>query len=273
VSGFRASIPGDQPALVAFLDDATGLNLYLRSRLDTPLDGRGFIYSGEGPIEGFVWLGRGQNLVFAGEEPRFLDELAGFAFRHERSWLMVTGLRDPTSRLLDCYTRISRRRPRLDRIQGFFRQTAGTLPDLAEPRLRPAGQEDLEEATGAAVRMSAEDFDLEPGYIDRDGVRRTMERKIREGRCFVCREDGQLVFKADLAVRGPHGGQVEGVFTAPDFRGRGIASRCLAELGRRLLAECPFLCLHVAERNGPARRAYENAGYRRGAALRLAIMA
>jgi hypothetical protein len=265
--------PGDKPALVAFLEETTGHNLYLRSRLDAPADGRGFLYHEDDVLRGFVWLGRGQNLVFAGEEPLFLQELAGFALRHEASWLMVAGLREATSRLLEIYLRLSRRRPRIDRIQGFYRQTAETLPPLTEPGLVPATPEDLEEATAAAVRMSAEDFDLEPGTIDREGVRRTTERKIREGRCFVYREGGNLVFKADLAVRSPRGGQVEGVFTSPEERGRGIASRCLAELGRRLLADCPFLCLHVAERNRPARRAYENAGFRRGAALRLAIMA
>jgi hypothetical protein len=120
--------------------------------------------------------------------------------------------------------------------------------------------------------MNAEDFDIEPWRIDRQGVRRGMERKIREGRCFVHAERGRLVFKADVAARGPGGVQVEGVYTAGEHRNRGIASRCLAEMGRRLLADYPSVVLHVARENLSARRAYENAGYRHEADLRLTIL-
>ena len=72
-------------------------------------------------------------------------------------------------------------------------------------------------------------------------------------------------------MRIPPGAQVEGVFTAEDRRGQGIASRCMAELGRRLLAEVPLVTLHASERNTAALRAYERAGYRQVDRLRLVI--
>ena len=69
----------------------------------------------------------------------------------------------------------------------------------------------------------------------------------------------------------PHGGQVEGVFTVEDARGQGIATRGMAELGRRVFGDVEVLTLHVASKNAPALKAYERAGYVRTAELRLAI--
>ncbi len=263
--------PEDQAAAEALLAEPPGVHLYLRSRLGRPGTGRAFSFRRGPRIGGAAWFGSGRNLVLAGEDPAFLDALAHLARERERGWIMVLGPHDPVSGFLERYLRLTERRPRLDRRQVYYLQRAETLPPLREERLRKARESDLSELAAAAARMSAEDFEIDPWRIDRTAVRRGVQAKIREGRAYVYREEGRLAFKLDLAIREPYGGQVEGVYTVEDRRGRGIATRCMAELGHRQLRELPCLGLHVAEKNTPARRAYERAGYRPVADLRLAI--
>jgi ribosomal protein S18 acetylase RimI-like enzyme len=263
--------PGDRDAVDAFLAEPPHLHIYLRSRFDDPDAGRGFVYREGGGITGFALFGSGQNLVLAGDRPGFLAELSKLAVRLERTWVMVLGPFAATTLFMDHYAEGGRRKPRLDRAQAFCVQTRETLPDVREPDLRLAETGDLEDLTVASARMSAEDFEIDPWKIDRTIVRRRMEAKVADGRSFVLRRDGYLAFKADLAVRVAEGAQIEGVFTAEDLRGQGIASRGMAEIGHRVLEELPVLTLHVSVRNHPALKAYERAGYVRTDELRLAI--
>lgn len=263
--------PKDEEEVGDFLRHADAMHLYLLSRLERAGEGRGFVWRDGGAVAGFAWFGHGRNLVLAGEGEAFADEAAALARELERSWVMVVGPHATTTRFLARFSELADRRPRLDRSQTFCVQRRETLPDLREPALAPARREDLPALAGAAARMSAEDFEIDPWRIDREAVRKTMATKVREGRAFVYHESGVLVFKADVAVRHATGGQIEGVFTVEDRRGRGVASRCMAELGHRLLDELPVLTLHVASRNTPAIRAYAKAGYRPVAELRLAI--
>lgn len=263
--------PKEEAGVRAFLDHPDGVNLYLLSRLDRPGEGRGFLWLEGGAVTGFAWFGVGRNLVLAGEGATFADEAAAVARELERSWVMVVGPHATTTRFLDRFADLSDRRPRLDRSQTFCVQRRESLPDLREPGLARARRDDLPALAGAAARMSAEDFEIDPWRIDREAVRRTMADKVRDGRAFVYRESDVLVFKADLALRHESGGQVEGVFTVEDRRGQGVATRCMAEIGHRLLDELPLLTLHVASRNTPAIRAYRSAGYVPAAELRLAI--
>ena len=150
-------------------------------------------------------------------------------------------------------------------------QTPGCLPSCREPALRIATKQDLDVLSGASARMSAEDFDLDLYLIDREKVRAGLAAKVARKHSFALMENHEVVFKADLSVLCERGGQVEGVYTAEDRRGRGIATRCMAEIGHRLLGTVPMLSLHVASDNLPAFCAYEKSGYRRQAELRLAI--
>jgi ribosomal protein S18 acetylase RimI-like enzyme len=271
VAHLEEYVEADRAAVESFLRHPDGLHLYLLSRLEPPLRGIGFVFRREDRIEGFAWIGTGQNLVLAGEDDEFLRAVADLAAEHERSWLMGVGPWGATTDFLGRYLPKGTRTPRLDRSQGFYVQKPDTLPPLREPTLAAATPADREEVTGAAARMSAEDFEIDLWRIDRDAVRRGVTRRIREGRTWVCRRDGHLAFKVDVELSPPHGGQVEGVYTEESLRGHGIASRCMAELGHRLLDDLPMLTLHVSTANTPALRAYENAGYRRAAELRLAI--
>jgi ribosomal protein S18 acetylase RimI-like enzyme len=260
----------DRADVERFLAEPPRIQLYLLSRLTTGR-GEGHVFRRGGRVRGFAWFGRGRNLAFAGDSPAFLTALAELAANREMSWVMMVASHGPATDFLAGYLPRTRRKARLDRAQAFYALTAADRTGLREPRLRPATEADVDLLVPAAARMSGEDFEIDAWRIDREAVRHSMATKVREGRAFLLEEDGRLLFKVDLAVRHPEGAQIEGVFTPEECRGRGIASRCMAEVGRRLLADVPEVNLHVSAENAPAIRAYEKAGFRRKAELRLVI--
>ena len=59
-----------------------------------------------------------------------------------------------------------------------------------------------------------------------------------------------------------HTAQVQGVWTAPEWRGRGIASTGMAAVIRDTLKRvAPSVSLYVNDYNGPARRVYQRCGF------------
>ncbi len=261
----------DRPEVTDFLAHPDGLHLYAIDRSRRESEGRSLVYRQRGRVLGYAFFGRGQNLVLVGDDPGFLTTLGAFAAGSERTWQLVLGPWSQVTDFLDIYRRKGTRKARLDRTQTFMVQRRESLTDLAEPALRAARAEDLDELAGASARMSAEDFDIDLSRIDREKVRAGLAPKVAAGQSYLIERDGRIVFKADVSLLCPEGAQVEGVFTAEGYRGQGIAKRAMTELGRRHLDQVPHLTLHVAADNTPACKAYEAAGYRRVTELRLAI--
>ncbi len=73
----------------------------------------------------------------------------------------------------------------------------------------------------------------------------------------------EVVFKAELAVVTRRTAQVQGVWVAPEWRGRGIATAAMAAVVRDALERvAPTVSLYVNDFNLPARRVYERCGFR-----------
>ncbi|HEV7899941.1 MAG TPA: GNAT family N-acetyltransferase, partial [Planosporangium sp.] len=70
--------------------------------------------------------------------------------------------------------------------------------------------------------------------------------------------------KAELAVITRHTAQVQGVWTAPQWRGRGLATAGMAAVVRDALRRvAPSVTLYVNDFNDTARRVYARCGFRR----------
>jgi uncharacterized protein len=76
-------------------------------------------------------------------------------------------------------------------------------------------------------------------------------------------EGGRLVFKTDIQSETPEVIYLEGVYVAPQWRGRGLGLNCLSLLGRTLLGRVRSVCLLVDEGNGGARSLYQKAGFKK----------
>jgi hypothetical protein len=74
--------------------------------------------------------------------------------------------------------------------------------------------------------------------------------------------DGERVlFKADIAIETPETIYLEGVYVAPEKRGKGFGSRCFSQLCRILLARAVSICLVVNEHNEQAQQLYFKTGF------------
>ncbi|MDG4817962.1 MULTISPECIES: GNAT family N-acetyltransferase [Micromonospora] len=139
------------------------------------------------------------------------------------------------------------------------------LPSIAtDPEVRLVRGNEVDRLFPAAVAMYTEEVGVSPLVEDGGrGYRRRVVDLVRAGRAYARFVDGQVVFKAELAVVTRHTAQVQGVWVAPEWRGRGIATAAMAAVTRdALLRVAPSVSLYVNDFNLPARRVYERCGFR-----------
>jgi len=136
-----------------------------------------------------------------------------------------------------------------------------------DPRVRRTTSADIEVLYPACVSMYTEEVGVSPELSGGADFYRTRVRNlIARGWSFARIDDGEVVFKAEVACLSPDAAQVQGVWVAPDLRGRGLGTGGMAavvDLVRRDLA--PVVSLYVNEYNVPARRIYEQVGFRQTA--------
>ncbi len=95
--------------------------------------------------------------------------------------------------------------------------------------------------------------------------------QVEEGRSWIWRDDGRILFKAEASAWTEQAVQLQQVWVEPDLRGRGYARRGLSDLCRLLLERTPAVCLFVRPENEPAIRLYEGIGMRRTISYRSLI--
>jgi len=137
-----------------------------------------------------------------------------------------------------------------------------------EPRVRPVRLAQLETLLPAAVAMFTEEVGVSPLRVDGGaGYRARVTELVRAGQSLAWIEDGpggpEVVFKAEVGAVSRAACQVQGVWVAPQHRGRGIGqtgTAAVVEYARRSIA--PVVSLYVNDFNAPARAAYERVGFR-----------
>lgn len=127
--------------------------------------------------------------------------------------------------------------------------------------LRLARADDLEAIVSASAAMAIEESKDDPYGRNPKLFRARIADRLRRRRDFVLFENDRLVFKANVAALSPHGGHIEGVYTSPDARGRGLGLACTAWVTQWILERAPVATLLVNQDNGPARRIYERLGF------------
>lgn len=128
--------------------------------------------------------------------------------------------------------------------------------------LRPAETRDLSWLLQAHAAMCREDLGVDQVARNPEGYRRHFLDLIQRGLCFVGEEDGRRVFKAEAPVVSDQAWMFEGVYTETASRGRGIATRAMAELTIQAAGRGFLPCLYVHLRNTNALHVYGRIGYR-----------
>jgi predicted GNAT family acetyltransferase len=141
----------------------------------------------------------------------------------------------------------------------------GPPPIPGDPTVRLVRSSEVGQLFPAAVAMYTEEVGVSPllGDGGRDYRDRVAEL-VRSRRAYAKFVGGKVVFKAELAVVTRHTAQVQGVWVAPEWRGRGIGSAAMAAVVRDALRRvAPSVSLYVNDYNVSARRVYERCGFRR----------
>ena len=271
---------------LAFLKGEPRENVFLISRIlksgmDNPRDPMHGVFLGvfdeHQSLRGLCFLGNRGTLVISVDEPSVAELFAAAVFERGKPFTLAVGQDDGMRCFLNVYRKLGGPRPALDRRQPFYVADPKSLAKGIEAiDMEQASLDSIDELTELACEMVCEDLKLAPNEIDRRKYRLRMTERIVDGRAYLCRdESGQPVFKCDLAVCGPEGALLEGVYTPKSWRGKGVATKAIATLCKDLFeseSKVPFVVLHVDEKNKAARAVYEKVGFKQTNDFRLVLM-
>jgi RimJ/RimL family protein N-acetyltransferase len=266
-SGLRRLTPDDTGELAALLDEDPLQNVYLRSemRLAGLATGQWWGVEGRGRLRAAL-LG-GPLIVPWTPDLDDVDRLAE-ALSRQQAPRMIVGPREQVLALHAARHPLPRLRelrdpqPLLAVDRSTLSAGASTAPDL-----RPGSPADLDLLTVAAADMHREEMGVDPLAIDPAGWRTRMSTLIQRGWSWVWTEGGEVVFKAELSAWTPEAVQVQGVYTAPRHRNRGVATAGMATVCRAVLQRVPVCTLYVNHYNDAARAVYRRLGFEQVAAL------
>lgn len=205
----------------------------------------------------------GANLVPVQADP---DDAAAFAERALARGRTVSTIVGPQEAVRTFWNGVAATwgRPREARWEQPHLEIAALPRVAADPRVRKSTRADLNELYPACVAMYTEEVGISPEYGGgAELYRARVTQLVSRGWSFARYDDGQLVFKAEVACATPYAAQIQGVYVPPSHRGRGLATAGMAavvNIVRRELA--PVVSLYVNDWNTPARAVYEKVGFR-----------
>jgi predicted GNAT family acetyltransferase len=132
-----------------------------------------------------------------------------------------------------------------------------------DPDVRRTTSADLDALYPACVAMYTEEVGVSPEAGGGASLYRArVSQLIAKGWSYARIEDGEVVFKAEVAAASPYACQIQGVYVAPHRRGEGLGTAGMAAVVNLALENvAPVVSLYVNEHNEPARRAYAAVGF------------
>lgn len=219
-----------------------------------------FGYRGlDGSLEGVALIGH-STLV----EARSEEALVAFALEAKRSEVPVHVMMSEgrvIERFWD-YFREPGAEPRHVFTEKLFETSFPFLVQECEWEIKPAGEDMLLEVAEAHAETAFIESGTNPLETDPEGFLDRCLRRIEQGRTFVATENGRLLFKADVVAETDGVIYLEGVYVAPESRGRGVAPKCLSRLCAELLKRVPNVCMLSNLNFEYAHRSFERAGFR-----------
>jgi predicted GNAT family acetyltransferase len=125
-----------------------------------------------------------------------------------------------------------------------------------------ASREELIPVAEAQAEVAEIECGVNPMRKDREGFLKRVMRRIEQGRIFVAFDGDKLVFKADIIAETDETIYLEGVYTGPEYRGRGVGSSCLAALSLELVSRVENVCMLSNVEFTHAHRSFAKAGYK-----------
>jgi len=217
-------------------------------------------YSG-GRLESLCYAGA--NLVPICATP---EAVRGFAERARRSGRRCSSIVGPADTTAELWSLLepSWGPAREVRARQPLMVTTSMSADVPpDPRVRRVRKDEMDVIMPACVAMFTEEVGVSP--LAGDGgllYQARVAELVAAGRSFARVENGRVVFKAEIGAATPHACQIQGVWVAPEYRGRGLSETGMAAvLGYALNEIAPVASLYVNDYNTAARAAYRRVGF------------
>ncbi|WP_406455420.1 GNAT family N-acetyltransferase [Streptomyces sp. NBC_00876] len=264
----RVLEPGDLGAALAVLESEPVANAFVTSRVQIAgldpwrLGGEMWGWYADGHLRSLCYSGA--NLVPICATPEAVRAFADRARRAGRRCSSIVGPAEPTAelwRLLEPGWGPAREVRANQPLMLAESPSADVAPD---PHVRRVRRDEMDVLMPACVAMFTEEVGISP--LAGDGgllYQARVAELIGAGRSFARIEDGKVVFKAEIGATTAQACQIQGVWVAPEFRGRGHSETGMAAVLRHALTDvAPIVSLYVNDYNTPARRAYRRIGFR-----------
>ncbi|MEU3976399.1 GNAT family N-acetyltransferase [Streptomyces bacillaris] len=264
----RVLEPSDLGAALAILESEPVANAFVTSRVQVAgldpwrLGGEMWGWYADGRLRSLCYAGA--NLVPICAGPEAVRAFADRARRAGRRCSSIVGPAEPTAllwRLLEPGWGPAREVRANQPLMVTESPSADIAPD---PLVRRIRKDEMEVLMPACVAMFTEEVGISP--LAGDGgllYQARVAELIGAGRSFARIEDGKVVFKAEIGAATPQACQIQGVWVAPEHRGKGLSETGMAAVLRYALADvAPVVSLYVNDYNTPARKAYHRVGFR-----------
>lgn len=223
-------------------------------------DGRIYGYGSRQHVEALCWSGGHLTPVLATQ-----SAVAAFADLIRAQERVCSSIVGPADAVLGLWDRLAPHwGPARDVRPNQPLLVTGVDPAIpGDPDVRLVRSDEIDLLYPASVAMYTEEVGVSP-LVDDGGraYRRRVTELVRTRRAYARFVDGEVIFKAELAVVTRHTAQVQGVWVAPAWRGRGVAAAAMASVVRDALRRvAPTVSLYVNDYNVPARRAYDRCGF------------
>ncbi|MER5281541.1 GNAT family N-acetyltransferase [Streptomyces sp. NPDC002809] len=264
----RVLEPSDLGAALAVLESEPVANAFVTSRVQIAgldpwrLGGEMWGWYADGRLRSLCYSGA--NLVPICATPEAVRAFADRARRAGRRCSSIVGPAGPTAqlwRLLEPGWGPAREVRANQPLMVTESPSADVAPD---PLVRRVRKDEVDVLMPACVAMFTEEVGISP--LAGDGgllYQARVAELVGAGRSFARIEDGKVVFKAEIGATTAQACQIQGVWVAPEFRGRGHSETGMAAVLRYALADvAPIVSLYVNDYNTPARKAYRRIGFR-----------
>lgn len=257
---------GDQKEVLSFLElrpvHTVIMSSYIHDNgIESPLN-RGTFYAyrnSAGQLEGVALIGHSTLVEARSEEA--LRGLAHKARDHKDQIHLIMSSGDHAQLFWDRVTD-GLADPRLSCIERLYEASFPFLVPARVDGLRTARPEEVVQIAEAQAEVAFIESGVDPLLKDREGFLKRVARRIEQGRIYVIFEKGKLVFKADVIAETAETAYLEGVYVAPERRGQGLGSKCLAAVTVELLSRVNNVCLLSNRNLHSAHRTFEKAGFR-----------
>ncbi|MFH8350035.1 GNAT family N-acetyltransferase [Streptomyces sp. NPDC018045] len=259
--------PGELDDALKVLDRDPVANAFVAARVQVAgldpwrLGGEMWGWYAGGRLESLCYAGA--NLVPVCATPEAVRGFAERARRQGRRCSSIVGPAGPTAELWSL----------LEPAWGPAREIRANQPLMVtsslatevepDPYVRRIGKHEMDLIMPACVAMFTEEVGISP--LAGDGgllYQARVAELVGTGRSFARVDDGQVVFKAEIGAATQRACQIQGVWVAPEYRGKGLSETGMAAVLRYALTEiAPVASLYVNDFNTAARAAYRRVGF------------